>query len=172
MYIFSPRQISRYFTQQVETTILQMAILRHRAVQYFAPGLFSRALVHVATEHDPGHSSSACLQTSEWRVTSPPRFAKGRSLSCLPSKPAQLLPALKPRLFSYFLLLRVACAKLGSIRTWELHTWVLVFWGCGFSLRIWMLIGAWHYSGPKPHQVFFREWLNTVDNRDFFLTKV
>lgn len=47
-------------------------------------------------------------------------FAKGRSLSCPQSKPAQLLPALKP-VFSHFLLLRIACAKLNSICMWELH---------------------------------------------------
>lgn len=145
IYIFSPGQISRYFTQQVEKTILQMAKLRHKSVQYFAPGLFSGSLAHVAMEHDPGHSSSARLQTSEWRVTSPPRFARDRSSPCPCSKPAQLLSALKPKIFFFFffffLLLRVACAKLGSIHAWALHTRVSVFWGCRFSLHAGILFG-------------------------------
>lgn len=40
------------------------------------------------------------------------------------------------------LLLNVACAKLALVGTWALHTRVLVFWGCRFSLHVGILFAV------------------------------
>lgn len=173
LYIYiSSEEISRYFIQQVEATISQMAKLRPRAVQCFIPGLFHRFLVHVAMEHHLG-TTAFCVCRQVKRGLHHQHILEGAGAHSAHA-PRQLSSChlWNQSFFLIFLLLKAACAKFGGIHMWKWSTWVSVYWGCRFSLHLGMLTGTRDYSAPKPFQVFLGEWLSTVDNRDFLLTKL